>query len=340
MAKKGALKSTLIVTSDELKVNGGRWLLQSGPAIRVRGFNSSSIGDRKVIGGDALPIYILAETDARVNGGQFLLKGGQPIQVTDVIGSARGVIQGKAIPVWPVDDDGNFDPNFSGVPFPSDIPNLLLHVAGDLGLSLSNGDPITLWPDQSGNGNDLTTLGGNAPTFIENVINSKPVIRGNGVDEWMSVAFGGGAVVQPYTVCFVGQFVNLDLGGSAFRVFISGEGPNWFAAWREPNAAPTWNIFASAQVNTGDAADINPHIFTIVYDGVTSFIRKDGAQIGAGNAGGDQTTGLTVFSDRDPGFGFPSNYDHAEVCFYSAELTALEIAQWEVYASSKYSIAI
>ncbi len=114
MAKKGALKSTLIVTSDELKVNGGRWLLQSGPAIRVRGFNSSSIGDRKVIGGDALPIYVLAETDARVNGGNFLLKGGQPIQVTDVIGTARGVIQGNAIPVWPVDDDGNFDPNFAG----------------------------------------------------------------------------------------------------------------------------------------------------------------------------------------------------------------------------------
>ena len=114
MAKKGALKSTLIVTSDELKVNGGRWLLQSGPAIRVRGFNSDSIGDRKIIGGDALPIYVLAESDARVNGGQFLLKGGQPIQITDVIGSARGVIQGKAIPVWPVDDDGNYDADFAG----------------------------------------------------------------------------------------------------------------------------------------------------------------------------------------------------------------------------------
>ena len=114
MAKKGALKSTLIVTSDELKVNGGRWLLQSGPAIRVRGFKESTIGDRKIIGGDALPIYVLAESDARVNGGQFLLKGGQPIQVTDVIGSARGVIQGKAIPVWPVDDDGNYDASFAG----------------------------------------------------------------------------------------------------------------------------------------------------------------------------------------------------------------------------------
>ena len=114
MAKKGALKSTLIVTSDELKVNGGRWLLQSGPAIRVRGFNSSSIGDRKIIGGDALPVYVLSESDARANGGQFLLKGGQPIQVTDVIGSARGVIQGKAIPVWPVDDNGDYDPTFVG----------------------------------------------------------------------------------------------------------------------------------------------------------------------------------------------------------------------------------
>ncbi len=112
MAKKGALKSTFIVTTDDLKVNGGRWRLQSGAAIRVRGFNSSSIGDRKITGGDALPIHVLAETDARVNGGNFLLKGGQPIQVTDVIGSARGVIQGNAIPVWPVDDAGNYDASF------------------------------------------------------------------------------------------------------------------------------------------------------------------------------------------------------------------------------------
>ena len=114
MAKKGALKSVYIVNDDELRVNGGRWLLQSGPAIRVRGFTADTLGDRKVTGGDALPIYVLGENDIRANGGQFLLKGGQPISVTSAIATARGVIQGKAIPVWPVDDNGNYDADFAG----------------------------------------------------------------------------------------------------------------------------------------------------------------------------------------------------------------------------------
>lgn len=159
MPKAGNLKSTFIVTSDDLKVNGGRWLLQSGPAIRVRGFNSSSIGDREVIHGDALPIYILQESDARVNGGQWLLKGGQPIQATDVIGSARGVIQGKAIPVWPVDDDGNYDPTFasySGRIIATQPGNLIGYwTIGEVAGAISE--------DSSGNNHDgaynLVTLG-------------------------------------------------------------------------------------------------------------------------------------------------------------------------------------
>lgn len=178
MTKGGNLKSTLIVTTDDLKVNGGRWRLQSGAAIRVRGFNSSSIGDRKITGGDALPIHVLAETDARVNGGQWLLKGGQPIQVTDVIGSARGVIQGKAIPVWPVDNDGNYDPTFagySGKVLGTQAANLLAYwqlaeasgvVAVDSSPNGRNGlytSDVSTWPPQDGIGD------GNTAPFFDSV---------------------------------------------------------------------------------------------------------------------------------------------------------------------------
>ena len=110
MPKAGALKSVLSLNSLDLQVNGGRWKLQGGAAIKVRGFRLDNFGDRKIIHGDALPVYVLQEADLRVNGGQFLLMGGQSMQVTDLIGTARGVSQQSAIPVFPVDDDGNFDP--------------------------------------------------------------------------------------------------------------------------------------------------------------------------------------------------------------------------------------
>lgn len=151
MAKKGALKSVYIVNDDELRVNGGRWQLQSGPAIRVRGFREANLGDRRIIGGDALPVYILGENDIRANGGQFLLKGGQPISVTSAIGSARGVIQGKAIPIWPVDDDGNYDSGFIGINAYRDKvlalnPSIYYMMSEDVGAAVAL--------DSSGNGFD------------------------------------------------------------------------------------------------------------------------------------------------------------------------------------------
>jgi len=112
MPKGGALKSVHRVTAAELKVNGGRYFLQQGPAIKVRGFNAASIGARRVIGGDALPVYVLTNAQIRENGGRWIVTAGEAIQVTDVIGVTRGVIQGAAVPVYPVDDNGVYDPTF------------------------------------------------------------------------------------------------------------------------------------------------------------------------------------------------------------------------------------
>lgn len=109
MTKGGALKSVLVVEDADLEVNGGRYTLQQGPAIKVRGFQASDIGNRMIKGGDALPVYVLDESDIRSGGGRWRVTAGQAKQVTNVIGDARGIIQGTAIPVFPVDDNGNYD---------------------------------------------------------------------------------------------------------------------------------------------------------------------------------------------------------------------------------------
>lgn len=113
MTKGGALKSVRIVTTAELKVNGGRFILQQGSALKIRGYTAANVGTRKVKGGDALPIYLLDDTQIESGGGRWKVIAGQAIQVTNVIGDARGVIQGHAIPVFPVDDNGNYDAGFS-----------------------------------------------------------------------------------------------------------------------------------------------------------------------------------------------------------------------------------
>lgn len=154
MTKGGALKSVLIIGDNDLEVNGGRYTLQQGPAIKVRGFNINTIGNRKVKGGDTLPIYVVAEADMHINGGRWRVKGGQARQVTDVIGDTRGIIQGTAIPVIPVDDQGIYDPTFSG--YISKVLNPNTSIGYDpLGL-------IGFWPQNESGGAisfDLSGLG-------------------------------------------------------------------------------------------------------------------------------------------------------------------------------------
>ena len=96
-----------------MKVNGGRFTLRQGPAIKVLGYKLVEAGATKIKGGDAQPVYILADTDIKSGGGRWRVNAGPVILVTDVIGDVRGIIQGNAIPVYPVDDAGDFDPTFA-----------------------------------------------------------------------------------------------------------------------------------------------------------------------------------------------------------------------------------
>lgn len=60
---------------------------------------------------------------------------------------------------------------------------LLLDLEADT-LSLSDGDPVSTWADQSGNGNDFTQTGDARPT--RQTISTYPAVVFDGVEDWMS----------------------------------------------------------------------------------------------------------------------------------------------------------
>ncbi len=56
-------------------------------------------------------------------------------------------------------------------------------------LALNDGDPVTTWADQSGNGLDFSQATSAAkPTFKVAIQNGLPVVQFDGVDDWMSGA--------------------------------------------------------------------------------------------------------------------------------------------------------
>lgn len=95
MARKiqgGSLKPVKVITSADLKKNGGRYVLPSKTAIPVAGFSSTARG---VKGGKAIVVYLV--TQAEINAGDFDVGKGSSdviISVDDVPGG-RGNVSGK-----------------------------------------------------------------------------------------------------------------------------------------------------------------------------------------------------------------------------------------------------
>ena len=104
---------------------------------------------------------------------------------------------------------GNAPGGYGGAaPFsPTDIAGLVLWLAADLGLALSDGDPVVTWPDQSGNGNDVTQpVAAARPTFRTAVINGEPVVRFDGVDDVLRNLSNMGLT----TICTILTVIRLD----------------------------------------------------------------------------------------------------------------------------------
>lgn len=81
---------------------------------------------------------------------------------------------------------------------PGDAAGLLLWLEGDAITALSEGDPVSSWPDQSDLGNDATSAGSARPTWHDNVKNGHAIVRGTSTTG-MDVA-GLTSPVSNYTI--------------------------------------------------------------------------------------------------------------------------------------------
>src|SRR5262245_95497 len=67
---------------------------------------------------------------------------------------------------------------------PEQLSGLKLWLKADAITGPNDGDPVTTWPDSSGNGNDATqATAAKKPTYKAGIQNGRPVIRFDGVDD-------------------------------------------------------------------------------------------------------------------------------------------------------------
>lgn len=224
------------------------------------------------------------------------------------------------------------------------LTNLLLwldagtEVYSDNGSTLcSDTDTVYLWKDQSGNANHaVQTNSSNRPEFRTGILNSKPIVRFDGIDNHLQVTamsagdnFSVFFVIIPDTTTPIGLFDSTAGATPPVRNY----------------AAGYWNDYAP-QIFL-DLANTNPVILELVHsaDGnmkKTVFYYKDGIY----NSDAATGNGATAFEWGDPRIGSINDGsagwyegDIAEILIYSETISDANRETVETYLKGKYGIA-
>src|SRR5205814_4458415 len=85
---------------------------------------------------------------------------------------------------------------------------LQLWLIADAGVTAGAGGKVTAWQDQSGNGNNASqTTADQSPLLVNDAINGKPVLRFDGIDDFLQVADSDSvSIAGDITTFFVVKF--------------------------------------------------------------------------------------------------------------------------------------
>jgi len=220
-------------------------------------------------------------------------------------------------------------PKFS----PSDIAGLQFWVKADQIPSLSDGDPVTTWSDQSGEGRDLTqATAAKKPTYQTNEENGKPAVRFDGTDDTMASATFDASVVQPSTIFMVGLINTLGPGNKeAFTGLTEAARQALYKSGDE-----TFRIFADVEL-VGPSGTTAISIWTAVFNGTSSSLQINAGTPTSGNAGTDDLGGATVGSKDGGSINFWPG-DIYEILVYDSDLSSEDDTRVRNYLNEKYAV--
>jgi len=221
---------------------------------------------------------------------------------------------------------------------PTDVSGLKVWLdASDASTITKDGsDLVSQWDDKSGEGNDIAQATGSLqPLWVDSVQNSKPIIRGDGIDNTIGRAtYTGGAEAQINTiliVCKMSADVHgiynsymFDSGNSSYR--------HLFTTW---NPTDIHLMFAGTILDS-TSIDTSFHVYTLEYNSTSSIMRQDKSQLTTGDASTQGMQGLTFFSGFNGGQ--TGNGDIGEFLFYNKQLSTAERDNLEDYLTDKWGL--
>lgn len=214
---------------------------------------------------------------------------------------------------------------------PNQVSNLALWLVADQGVTKDGSNLVGTWADQSGNLISATELT-NKPLWVNSLVNGKPVIRFDGVDDkLLSTDF---ALSQPFFVFAVWRDLTLVSG----NVVIGFD--NDASAVTTPRLAQTGTQIRP-QGNSLNGSGINTdttsfHLWRCLFSGTsTSIALNNGSPVNSGADLSGGTDGLSLGARFSNLF---TNVEIAEVAIYSIAPSGADFQGLLQYFKSRYGL--
>lgn len=206
------------------------------------------------------------------------------------------------------------------------VPGLLYRWRAD-SIAQADGTAVASWEAKTGGVALGQTTAANQPTYHTAGIGGKPSVRFDGVDDILSGAITSRA--QPVTIVAVTKSDVLPVSHRQLYHL----GVEMMAHEND-----VWTGYAGAELY-GGAVTVDPAVVTIIADGGSSVIYKDGTGATPGNLG---TSGLgsTAYVGGHPSLSRPWDGDVAEILVYDHVLTADERSAVHSYVQDRYGITV
>lgn len=212
-----------------------------------------------------------------------------------------------------------------------DLPNLKLWLKAD-DVVKDGSNKVSQWNDNSGNNfHPVQATGVNQPLWVDNELNGHPIVRLDGSNDFMSVAFGT-TFSQPNTIFVVFSYENAGIGGyvidghgvfnSIFCNFLSeGEGMR----------------VGSGIISYAKPIPWGMHVATSVFNTANCRMYENGVLKLSGSLSDVALNGIRIGSNFQ-GSGFLKG-DVAEIIYCNCLLTDAQRQSTEAYLISKYNIS-
>lgn len=196
---------------------------------------------------------------------------------------------------------------------------------------LADGASIQTWNDGSGQGNDLTqATSGKRPLYKTNIVNGLPVVRFDGIDDFLAIAFAA-SIAPPFTLVIVAKLRSAWSAGNN-AIADGGGGLNNYLFRATNNTSLYLNRVISTQIGPATVTTNSWMYISAVVNGASSSLRGNGGTAATGTLSGVNLTGFRLGSRDD-------DAEHGDVDIAEVLLrTGTSYTDMQDYVKAKYGL--